>query len=955
MPYTIIKTDGSVLADILDNSVDKLSTDLTLVGKSTNNYGLEFNQNFVKLLENFASTTAPKSPIKGQIWYDTSEEKIRIFNGSIFKEPNRPQISSIEPALSPGDIWIDSLRRQLYFNDGQGTRLAGPIYTSQQGVSGNEIVNLVDNTGITKTLIKLKIGDVLLGVFSKESFTPNYLTANGRVLENEGITGIIRKGFTPAITGFGFYGTASSAQNLIDGFGNVINVSNFVQTTGNSFINGSLTIINGAPLTLGASNNLTFEIASNLTSLKSNIQNSNIALNVKNASGSSNAIYIDATRSRVGIYNSDPLATFDVAGDANFRNNIVTNKQSIDIVNTTATTVNLAGAATAINIGDVTGTTTVKNNLNVVQNVNIDGGSLNSTLTNFNLFNTTVKTINMGAATTTINIGGVNTGIVKFKNDADVQNRLTVSGEIQTKNVLINGNTVRSSSGSLFLNANNVIEFEKDAVAREDLLLKKKLIFDRSGTPEIISLDPSAVLFNFLPNNIKTINFGGEATRINIGGDPNGDTYINHNLNVVGEFYIGYADSTPAYLNSKAESVYIFNTKAKTIFLGGNANNIVIGDDDGELRIRNQSTIFNGDIIIKGQSPSGGDNIADIRADIGTEIASIFNENIQTLSIGGSAFNVDIGNNAGKTSIKNNLEINGTLSINGQDGVGNTKKGILTVGQFTTEFEVFPEFVTDLRIGSIASQIKIGRIENPIKDQLGGTVYIQHDLNIVNDLIIPTIDIVPSAIQGAGLLFKDNKNTIVASPYIRSISRTLGVDGDIFVNGKISNGSNTVVISNAEIDEVFILNQGKIKSLTAIANLFVDDGSDIGVQVNTVNIGNNNTIVNVPGKLQLAWKIIKTNYDAVAGDRLLVDTLKFNNSNVQIANNIQIILPLTPNVGDEIRFVDKTGISTLGQLFIRRNGNLINADINDIIITTPGRAFNLVYTGATRGWVYDNA
>ena len=952
MPYTITKTDGSILADILDNSVDKASTDLTLVGKSTNNYGLQFNQNFVKLLENFANTSPPKNPMKGQIWYDTSEEKIRIWNGKAFKEPNRPQISSVEPTLSPGDIWIDSLRRQLYFNDGQGTTLAGPLYTAQQGLSGNEIVNLVDNTGVTRTIIKLKIGGSLLGVFSKDTFTPGPQNANTGILINEGITGIIRKGFTPAKDlGFTFYGTALNAQNLIDGSGNVISVSNFVQTTGNSFINGALTIVNSLPLTLGASNNLTFEIGSNLTTLKSNIQNSDLILNVKNAAGSSNAIYIDATRSRVGIYNSAPLATLDVNGDANFRNNIVTNKQSIDIVNTTATTVNLAGAATAINIGATTGNSIVRNNLNVIQNVNIDGGNLNSTLTNFNLFNTTVKTINMGAVTNAVNIGSI-TGIVNFKNNADVTSRLTVSGGIQANNVLIENNTVRVISGSLLLNANNAIEFEKDTLAKEDLVLRKKLIFDQSGTPEITSLNPAATFFSFLPENIQTIDFGAEATRINIGAAI-GNTYIRHNLNVVGEVFIGYDDSTPAYLKSKTETMYVFDTKTQNIYLGGKSNNILIGDTDGQFRVRNAIVYFDGDVVIKGSSITGAPQ-ADIRSDIDTKVASVFNQNITSLAIGGAAFNIEIGNTFGQTIVKNNLAVNGSVTISGR---GANSTGKLTVGQNTSEFDFLPEFVTNLKIGAVASQIKIGRIEDVTKDQIGGTVYIQHDLNIINDLVMPKIDSNAGGIGGAGLIFKDNKNTITSSDYVRTYgpSRALGILGDIYLSGRIYGDSNTAVLWNAEIQEDFILDQGQIKSLSNIVNLFVDTGNDIGVQVDTINIGNQNTVVTIPGRLKTTWKVIKNNYEAVAGDRLLIDTAKFNNSGIQIANNVQIFLPLTPNVGDEIRFVDKTGISTLGQLFIRRNGNLINATTDDITIDSPGRAFNLVYTGAVRGWVYDNA
>ena len=946
MPYTITKTDGTILADILDNSVDKISSDLTLVGKSTNNYGLEFNQNFVKLLENFASTSAPKYPIKGQIWYDTSEEKIRIFNGSIFKEPNRPQISSTEPALSPGDIWIDSLRRQLYFNDGQGTRLAGPIYTAQQGVSGYEIVNITDISGSIKTLIKLKIGDILLGIFSKDTFTPNYLTTNGRTLQTEGITGVVKKGFTPAISEFNFYATALNAQNLIDAFGNVINASNFVQTVGNSTINGALTIINQTPLTLGSSNNLIFQISPTLSVIKNTIQNSNFAINAKdNTNTSSDAIFVSAGNKRIGIYNSTPLATLDINGDANFRNNIVTNSNSIDIVNTTVTTLNLAGDATTISIGSSTGTTTINNDLNVVRNVNINGGSLNSTLLNFNLLNTAVRTINMGSAANTINIGSVTTGLVKFNNDVDIQNRLSVTGETQTGNILIRGNTVRSTSGNLLLNSNNNIEFEADVLAKEDLVLRKKLIFDVAGTAEITSSNPAGLYFNFLPDTVENINFGNEATFITIGA-VTGNTYINNDLNVIGEFYVGYADSTPAYIKSKAETVYLFDNKVRNINFGRTADNIVIGSTDGRLYVRNFSAYFEGDIVIKGNSLTGGLQ-ADIRSDVNTLSASVFNENVRSLAIGGAAFSIEVGNTFGQTLIKNNLGINGSITVNGQ---GINSKGTFTVGQFTTEFDLFPSFVTDLRIGAVASQIKIGRIEDTANLQVGGMVTIQHDLTINNDLISLTIDPNAGSLGGSGLLFKDNRDVIIASDLVRTFgaSRALGVTGDIYLNGKIYGPSSTAKIWNAQIEEDLILEQGQIKSLTNIANLFVDDGTGIGVQVDTINIGNADTVVDIPGKLTLAWQVIRNNYEAKAGDRLLIDTVRFN-------NNIQITLPLTPNEGDEIRFIDQTGVSVAAQLFIRRNGNLINATANDINITTPGRAFNLVYTGATRGWVYDNA
>ena len=70
MAYTVNKTSGALLATVSDGTIDN-STDLTFIGKNYSGYGELLNENFVKLLENFANTSAPSSPIAGQIWWDT--------------------------------------------------------------------------------------------------------------------------------------------------------------------------------------------------------------------------------------------------------------------------------------------------------------------------------------------------------------------------------------------------------------------------------------------------------------------------------------------------------------------------------------------------------------------------------------------------------------------------------------------------------------------------------------------------------------------------------------------------------------------------------------------------------------------------------------------------------------------------------------------------------------------
>ena len=120
MSYTILKTDGSALTSVVDGSIDQLSTDLTLIGKNFSGFGVFINDNFVRLLENFSNTVEPSNPITGQLWYDTTENRLRVYNGSQFVVSGGTIVSSTPPSsLAAGDLWIDNIREQLYFNDGK--------------------------------------------------------------------------------------------------------------------------------------------------------------------------------------------------------------------------------------------------------------------------------------------------------------------------------------------------------------------------------------------------------------------------------------------------------------------------------------------------------------------------------------------------------------------------------------------------------------------------------------------------------------------------------------------------------------------------------------------------------------------------------------------------------------------------------------------------------------------
>jgi hypothetical protein len=171
MSYTINTTDGSELTTIIDGNIDQSRTSLTLIGKSASAYGEYINENFVRLLENFSNTTQPTQPITGQIWYDTVEGRLKVYDGSAFKLTGGTIVSNKLPSsIAAGDLWIDTARQQLYFNDGVQTLLAGPY---DPAVTGFKIEQVLDVYGIAHNILVLTVATELFAIFSTAAFNPD--------------------------------------------------------------------------------------------------------------------------------------------------------------------------------------------------------------------------------------------------------------------------------------------------------------------------------------------------------------------------------------------------------------------------------------------------------------------------------------------------------------------------------------------------------------------------------------------------------------------------------------------------------------------------------------------------------------------------------------------------------------------------------------------------------------
>jgi hypothetical protein len=305
MPYTVNKKNSSASpnAYTVQDGVVNTQTDLSLIGKGYAGYGETIAENFLHLLENFSNTAAPTKPIIGQLWYDSTNARLKVYNGTAFTGAggNAPYQSTAPSGLAQGDLWIDSDTGQMYYYDGSASILVGPPSTTGT-TNGFTYHAILDSVDATQNITKLYNDGNLIAIISEDTFTPK-TSISGFATIKKGIT------LTTAISDTKFQGTATDS----DALGGVT-AANFLRSNANDTTTGTLAIATDAGMTVGADNDLSLTADLSGAIIANTVSDTDITFKVNDGGVTTTLMTLDGSEARVGIGTTTPTSKLEVNG-----------------------------------------------------------------------------------------------------------------------------------------------------------------------------------------------------------------------------------------------------------------------------------------------------------------------------------------------------------------------------------------------------------------------------------------------------------------------------------------------------------------------------------------------------------------------------------------------------------------------------------------------------------------
>ena len=367
MPYIVNFTDKENKSPltVFDNT-SSTDTTLTFPGRNVTGYGQIIAENFLNLLENFASPNEPVNPIEGQLWYDSVNGTMMLWDNTDWKAASGIQKGVSQPAVEDskvGELWVDTTNQQLRIFTGTRWILVGPVESTVDGLRyGPVIERVADSDNINRFILIFYIADIPVIVFSKDSFTPKTIISGFNTIR-AGIN-INAPATSPEIANFvgGFLpvlnGTARNAQALSVG-GIEVEAGKFLRTDVINTTDFGLNVRNNNGITLGIDGAFSLSASATAARIYNSAAGSSIDIQT-NRNGIPSTI-IKVVDNRVGINQANPAQTLDVDGSAVFSGSLIVNNttESTNFSNGSIRTTGGMAVAKNLIVGsgiDVTGT-----------------------------------------------------------------------------------------------------------------------------------------------------------------------------------------------------------------------------------------------------------------------------------------------------------------------------------------------------------------------------------------------------------------------------------------------------------------------------------------------------------------------------------------------------------------------------------------------------------------------
>tara|TARA_B100001287_G_scaffold275348_1_gene282736 strand:- start:4200 stop:6290 length:2091 start_codon:yes stop_codon:yes gene_type:complete len=325
MAYLINYSDSNKGTISIEDSTINQTTSLDIPGRNTTSYGSVIAESFLKLLENFSNTAAPRNPIQGQLWYDTSTgvNSLKLYDGTSWVNAGGLKKGNNAPAVASsltGDLWADTDNNQLYIFTGSAWTLVGPEY-SDGLLTGAKPLTVTGKDEVNYTVLQIEVQGNPIAIYSTRTFSPKSTIVGFSIIQ----PGLNLSSANIAGAGIGkYYGTAEKAENLVVSANELpVAASKFLRSDVSSTTNEQLIISNDKGLRIGVTNTIDIAVSNGTGQMVNQTQGAPLDFKIKNDDGiQKNVLRIDSTE-KVGINTITPAEALDVAGSIQASNNLI--------------------------------------------------------------------------------------------------------------------------------------------------------------------------------------------------------------------------------------------------------------------------------------------------------------------------------------------------------------------------------------------------------------------------------------------------------------------------------------------------------------------------------------------------------------------------------------------------------------------------------------------------------